>query len=97
MKNVAIAVQQKRNGVKFLKIIRDLKGLRRDGMATSLGLKPQVYDYYEQKSRSIPMDLLIKVWEFSGLSAEDFLNLIKNEYGAGFAEEAKPKMKRKKE
>ena len=55
-----------------LKDMRDDADLKQENIATILGIRQNVYSRYERGERTIPLELLVKLAEFYGVSL-DFL------------------------
>ena len=55
-----------------LKDMRDDADLKQENIATILGIRQNVYSRYERGERTIPLELLVKLADFYGVSL-DFL------------------------
>lgn len=67
--------------MKFLKIIREKKGLSQNAMAEWLGMRTSSYVYLEKQANGIQLDTLTKIKKKAGLSWAEIGRLIEEEYG----------------
>ena len=65
--------------VELVKDIRISKGWTAYKMAKTLGVSQTQLNYMERKAKSIRTDILIKLWEVSGLSGDNFLAKVRKE------------------
>ena len=67
--------------MKFIKKIReDILGLSKYEMSKQMGYNDtRSYISFENSKNAISMKRLIKIWEMSGLNAEEFLELVRKE------------------
>lgn len=66
--------------VKFLKTIRENLGLTQYGLAKKLGVMPNQVANFEEKGRQMPLGMLCKIRELSGLSWEELGEMLDKEF-----------------
>jgi transcriptional regulator with XRE-family HTH domain len=65
--------------VHLVKEIRVSKGWSGYKMAKALGVSQTQLNYMERQAKSIRTDILIRLWEVSGLDGSEFLERVKAE------------------
>lgn len=68
-----------KSAMKFLKKIRESKGLTRYGMAKLLGMIPNTYNHYEDKAEGIKLETLVHIRKELGLTWPQLGKLIEEE------------------
>lgn len=81
--------------MRFLKTIRDSRGLSQYEMATFLGLRPQTYFYYEKKAQGINLSTLADIRKRLKLSWQELGSFIEEEVSEQTKQEATNRDKRK--
>ena len=63
--------------MEFIKIIRERLGYSKYKMAQELGFNcGKDYACFENSKRAVNVEKLVKLWLFSGLSAQEFMELM---------------------
>lgn len=65
--------------VELVKDIRESKGWTRYRMAKELGVSQTQLNYMETKAKSIRTDIIVRLWEVSGWSGNEFMRRVKKE------------------
>lgn len=65
--------------MKFLKKIRESKGLTKYGMAKLLGMIPNTYNHYEDKAEGIKLETLVHIRKKLDLSWPELGKMLEDE------------------
>ena len=65
-------------GVETFRIIREKLGWNKYTMDKNLGISQKKLNYCEKKAATVNHKLLIKLQELSGMSVQEFWNLVKS-------------------